>query len=418
MKIELKYGQQRKHLCIPEKGEVSVFEPKTLPVIDDVEKAFEAAMVCSCSDTKFDAMDGPESVAIAVPDETRPTPLKVLLPLVLKRLHQTFPRLSPKKIKIIFGAGLHPPLDDRTMRRLLPNTLESGYPIVSHDAFHSEMTDYGKTSLGTPVQINSHFADADFKLVIGNIDPHQFVGFTGGAKGAVIGCGSKETIEANHSLMLREKAALGNIEDNPVRSDIDEAGGLIGIPIVVDVVLDSFHRIVHILSGDPVSVYRAGAEICKTLYGVAIKKKFDIVLASCGGYPKDINLYQAQKGLAHVTPAVKPGGKILLLASCPQGVGDRAYFDYVSKLSGPDAVIADFQTRKFRMGAHKAFLFAKTLLNFDVYIASKIRPQLLAKCHLKACHPQQTIDRLIKSFPGQPTIAVIPNANTTYLYPS
>jgi nickel-dependent lactate racemase len=162
--------------------------------------------------------------------------------------------------------------------------------------------------------------------------------------------------------MLQNGATLGTIEANPVRLDIDEAGRMLGIPIVIDVVLDPLHQLVDVLVGDPVAVYQAGAETCRILYGVALGKKFDIVLASCGGYPKDINLYQAQKGLAHVATAVKPGGKILLLASCPQGVGDKAYFNYVSRFSSPEAVITDFKNTNFRMGAHKAFLFSRTLL--------------------------------------------------------
>ena len=416
MKIELKYGQGQKHLFIPEKAMVSVLSPAILPAVEDLDEAFEEAMDSPLNGPKIETMDEPRNVAIAVSDETRPTPTKILLPLLLKRLYKTFPRLSPERVKIIIGAGLHPPLDEEGVRRIIPDSVASGCRVVSHDAIRSRMTDFGKTSLKTPVLINTHFAEAGLKVVIGNIDPHQFVGFTGGAKGAVIGCGSKKTIEANHSLMFHEKANLANIEGNPVRSDIDEAGGMVGISLVINVVLDSFNRIVKLLIGDPVSVYKEGARTCKALYGVPIQEKFDIAVASCGGHPKDINLYQAQKGLTHAAQAVRPGGKIILIAACPQGEGDKVYFEYVSRFSTPEEVLEDFKLMKFKMGAHKAFLFARTLVAFDVSIASDIQPEILSKCHLKACNPQETIEKLVEGFLGHPTLAVIPNANTTYFY--
>ena len=114
-------------------------------------------------------------------------------------------------------------------------------------------------------------------------------------------------------------------------------------------------------AGDPKeAVLLAGAGVCATLYGVHISEKFDIVIASCGGHPKDITLYQAQKGLNLASHALKPGGQVLLLAACPQGVGDDVYFDYVSRFQTTQEVLDDFRRLGFKMGAHKAFLFART----------------------------------------------------------
>lgn len=416
MKVTVRNGYGQRDLSIPQKARVSLLSPSPVPVLENVEEAFERAMDSPLGGQRLEMMDEPGSVAIAVPDETRPAPIKTILPLLLKRLYATFPDLEAERVTIIIGGGLHPPSGDKEIRGILPESVAPGCGVVSHDAVHSRMTDYGKTSRKTPVLINAHFAEADLRVVMGNVDPHQFVGFTGGAKGAVIGCGSKSTIEANHALMFNEKARVANIEGNPVRSDIDEAGDLIGIDCVINVVLDTSGRIVRLLIGAPKVVCQEGANTCAALYGVAIQDKFDIAVASCGGYPKDINLYQAQKGLAHAAQAVKPGGKILLIAACPQGVGDAVYFDYVSRFPSPEAVLDDFKRVGFKIGAHKAFLFSRTLTAFDVEIASDIHPEILSKCHLKACDPQETIEKWVESFPGRPTVAVIPNGNTTYFY--
>jgi nickel-dependent lactate racemase len=182
------------------------------------------------------------------------------------------------------------------------------------------------------------------------------------------------------------------------------------------VVLDNSKQVVRLLVGEPKAVCQDGAKTCAALYGVAIHEKFDIAVASCGGYPKDINLYQAQKGLAHAALAVKPRGKILLMAACPQGVGDEAYFQYVSRFPIPEDVLNDFKRMGFKMGAHKAFLFSRTLTAFDVALASEIQPEVLSQCHLTACDPQETVEKWVEGLSGRPTVAVIPNGNTTYFY--
>jgi len=416
MKITLNYGKSQRHVSIPRKARISLLSPSTLPVVENVEEVFEEAMDSPLGGQNLETMDEPRSVAIAVPDETRPAPVKILLPLLLKRLYTAFPHLTPERVTIIIGGGLHPPLDEKGIRRVVPQSIAPGCKVVFHDAMHSPMIDCCATSLKTPVLINAHFAEADLRLVIGNIDPHQVVGFTGGAKGVVIGCGSKNTIEANHALMFNEKARVANIEGNPVRSDIDEAGDLIGIHLAINVVLDTSKRIVKLLVGEPTMICQEGAKTCGALYGVPIQERFDIAVASCGGHPKDINLYQAQKGLAHAAQSVKPGGKILLMAACPRGVGDEVYFEYVSRFTTPEAVIQDFKHTGFKMGAHKGFLFSRTLVAFEVVIAADIQPKILSKCHLKACDPQETITKWVEGFPGNPTVAVIPNANTSYFY--
>jgi len=414
--VVLKYGAGTVSLRIPETARPAVLSPSSLPVVADVEAAFRTVMNSPLGNVRLDAMSAPKNVAIAVPDETRPTPVKTLLPLLLDRLYRAFPGLSPDKVTIIIGGGLHPPLDDEGIRRVVPESVAPGCTVVTHDAINSPMTDFGRTTRGTPVLVNAHFGTADLKLVIGNIDPHQYVGFTGGAKGAVIACGARATITANHALMFDDHARVATIEGNPVRLDIDEAGSRIGIPLVINTVLDGSNQIVALLAGEPTAVYREGAKTCAHVYGVAISEKFDIAVASCGGLPKDINLYQAQKGLAHAAQAVKPGGKILLVAACPQGVGDDAYFDYVSRFTTPQDVITSFTKGEFTIGPHKAYLFSRTLVEFDVAVASEIPSETLARCHLAAADPQNTLERWVDGLDGSPTVACIPNANTSFFY--
>jgi nickel-dependent lactate racemase len=285
-----------------------------------------------------------------------------------------------------------------------------------HDAHNSKMVDFGITSLGTPIRINAACGEADLKLIIGQIDPHQFVGFTGGSKGVTIGCAAAESIEHNHSLMFDDNARVGCLDGNPVREDLNEAGRMIGVDFVINTVQNSEKKIVRLLAGNPEDVLREGAKTCASVYGVATEQIFDIAVASCGGTPKDICLYQSQKGLNLASHAVKQGGKILLLAACPQGIGDDVYFDYVCQFSTPKEVLEDFKKLQFKMGAHKAYLFGKTLVSYDVAVFSELDPEILRQCHLRAAEPSMVIREWVEHFKGKPKLAIIPYANTTYFY--
>ena len=419
MEVELKYGDRYHVYNIPERADVSVLRPSGMPALTDIAVALEDALdnpiACQGFEHLIRALE-PRSVSIAVPDETRPVPSRKLLPVLLRRLFAALPGLASKDVTIVIGGGLHPSLEYEAIRRILPAQIIEQCRVVTHDAAHCSMFDFGLTSRGTPVRVNAEYAAADFKMVIGQIDPHQFVGFTGGAKGVSIGCAAPESIEHNHSLMFDPQARVGIVEGNPVREDLDEAGEMIGIDLAINVVLDADKEVASLLAGAPGAVLKKGAETCAKIYGVEIDKKFDIVIASCGGYPKDICLYQAQKGLNLASQAVKPGGKILLLAACPQGVGDDIYFDYVCQFATPDEVLEDFQQLKFKMGAHKAYLFGRTIVSYDVAVVSDLDPDILKRCHLRAADPSVIISEWMEEFKGRPALAIVPNANTTYFY--
>jgi len=417
--VELKYGSGKIWINIPGKAAVSILQPLRVPVIESVEQALDSALSApiDCEPLEaFLARRRPVSVAIAVPDETRPAPLRALLPLLLKRIRAALSGPLADYLTLFIGGGLHPPAQATAIERIVPQGITCGGRVVAHDARTAAMRDYGVTSRGTPVRINAEFAKADLKVVIGQVDPHQFVGFTGGSKGVVIGCAAPETIEKNHSLMSQPNAYVGRLAGNPVREDLTEAGEMVGIDLAINFVLDADKQVVQLAAGKPSAVLESCAAMCAKVYGVAIEEKFDIVVASCGGYPKDICLYQAQKGLNLASHALKPGGHILLLAASPQGVGDDIYFNYVSQFTSPEEVIRDFKSSGFRMGAHKAYLFGRTLVNYDVAVFSDLDPGVLSKCHLRAAEPASVIDEWVSAFEGTPKVAIIPNANTTYFY--
>ncbi len=420
MEIKLKYGDSFKTIEISEKVTVTVLQPIAVAILGSIQTelklALENPLDCEPLSEQLHRKN-PAKIAIAIPDETRPAPVKELLPILLQYMYRALPELDPFAITIIIGGGLHPPLNRETQNSILSTDMVPGCNIVFHDVHNTRFTYFGTTSRGTPVRINAAVGEADFKVVIGQIDPHQFVGFTGGSKGITIGCAAAESIEHNHKLMFGENAHVGRLDGNPVREDINEAGRMVGIDFAVNVVLNPDKQVVRLLAGNPEAVLKEGAQTCAEVYGVGIGSKFDIVVASCGGYPKDISLYQAQKGLNLASQAVKKGGHILLMAATPKGVGDDIYFDYVSQFTTPEEVLSDFKKIGFKMGAHKAYLFGQTLTNYDVAVFSDLDAGVLKKCHLRAADPTAIIKEWVEEFEGRPRVGVIPNANTSYFFP-
>ena len=415
----LKYGDGKITIRVPERASAVILQPQPAPVLPSVEAALDLSLNSPVGCEPLDellARRRPRSVAIAVPDETRPAPLRAVLPRLLQRLQPGLPGPLARHVTIFIGGGLHPPADQAAIERILPAGIAAGCPVVAHDARTAPMRDYGTTRRGTPVSIHAGYAQAELKVVIGQVDPHQFVGFTGGSKGVVIGLAAPGTVEKNHSLMSEPNAFVGQLAGNPVREDLTEAGEMVGIDLAVNFVLDPDKRVVQLAAGRPAEVLEACAATCASVYGVGIEERFDIVVASCGGHPKDICLYQAQKGLNLASQALKPGGHILLLAASPQGVGDDIYFDYVSQFTSPEEVVRDFKASGFRMGAHKAYLFGRTLVNYNVAVFTDLDAGILSKCHLRAADPATILEDWVDAFQGTPRLAIIPNANTTYFY--
>jgi nickel-dependent lactate racemase len=419
MNITLKYGHGEHSFGIPDKGDVSIFRPEPTAVIDSLGDATERALYYPVGCDPFADLlqqKTPKTIAIAVPDETRMAPLEGILPVILQQLHSALPELDPSNISIVVGGGLHVPMDADRMQKIVPPESAPGCRVIAHDLSSARFVAFGTTRRGTPVRINAEVAEADFKIVIGQIDPHQFVGFTGGSKGIVVGCAARETIETNHSMMFDDGVDLGVIDGNPIREDLNEAGDMVGIDFAVNVIFEGDKNVISLLAGKPISVLREGAKECAKLYGTAIEKGFDIVVASCGGHPKDICLYQAQKGLNMASHAARPGGKILLLAASPQGAGDAGYLEYVSRFSTPEEIMEAFPKREFKMGPHKAFQFARTLTKYDVAVFSDMDEEALKRCQLRPADPESTIEKWVEEFDGMPRVAVVTNANVTYFY--
>jgi nickel-dependent lactate racemase len=352
------------------------------------------------------------SVAIAINDKTRPVPHRTLLPPLLEALEML--GIPPRAVMFIVATGLHGPMPDSEFAQVLPKEILARCRVVSHDAAAPDLVRLGKTSSGTPVEVNRLFAQADLRVVVGNIEPHQFMGFSGGVKTAAIGLAGKATINHNHAMMLDPRSDLARYDDNPARQDVEEIGRMVGIHFALNDVINESKQIVRVFAGQPQEVIRQGIPVVLQIYQVKVAAPFDLVIASPGGHPKDINVYQAQKALGHAARVTRKGGTVILAAACPEGSGSESYENWVAGMPSYEAVLERFQREGYRIGPHKAFQIARDAAPRKLLVVTDMPQALAEKLLLTTCPSLDAAIEIALAGLGQnPRIGIIPFANAT-----
>lgn len=349
-------------------------------------------------------------VAITVNDKTRPVPNDQLLLPLLQVLNGF--RIPEKSIKIFIASGTHTPMRKEEYYLILPKSVYKNFQVLPHNCDDLTNLSYlGVTSRNTSVFVNKKFYESDLKIVIGDIEPHHFAGFSGGVKSAAIGLGGRTTINQNHTLLVNQNSIVGNFYTNPLRQDIEEIGKMIGIDYAINAILDEDKNILRVFCGEPSSVMEQGIVFSKNLNSTPIKDPFDLVIASAGGFPKDINFYQAQKALTHASLFCKKGGMVILVAECIEGIGSEKYLQFMNGMTSHTQVSENFSKTGFQVGPHKAFQVAKISSKVNFKLFSSIPADLLTKLLILPISDLQTeLTNCIADLPEDARIAVIPYA--------
>ena len=357
------------------------------------------------------------TVGIAINDPTRPIPHSILLTPLLDYL-ESF-GIQKNQIHLFIATGTHKPISKNEFTSFLPLDIVQMYQITCHDCDDNlSLTNIGTTKRGTPVLINSQFFQKNIKIVVGDIEPHHFQGFSGGVKSAAIGLAGRKTIDINHRLMMDIHSFIGEYDLNPTRQDVEEIGDLIEIDAALNAVLNLDKQIVEVFWGKPREVMIAGIPFVKRICQSIETEPFDLVIASPGGYPKDINLYQSQKALTHAGLFVKENGIIILCAECIQGVGSSQYLEFMEELESFSEVINKFNKTDFKVGPHKAFQIARQGLRNKIFLVSSIDAATIKKLLLipfnNVASALQSVLPLLSS---HARIGILPYATNTIILP-
>lgn len=413
VKFQLKFGKGHLDLDVPNRNLSSVLRPKSLPAVEDEARAVVKALREPIGAPPLaDLVKADSKIAILVSDITRPCPSKRILPPLLGELNKV--GVASEDVVIIFARGIHRAQTPQEQKSLLGSEIFSRVRVIEHDAWNDRGNRYvGVTSRRVPVSINTCALSCDFILGVANIDIHYFMGYSGGAKSLMPGAAAVETIHTNHALMIHPDAQPGKADGNPVREDAEEAAKMAGLNYILNVALNEKHEITGVFAGDFVNAHRAGASHIDLMYKVPVKEKADVVVASVGGFPQDINLYQAHKGLKNAGYAVRDGGTIILLAECREGLGSDVFKQWLLETTTPDEVIERFK-KKFVYGGHIVAFIARLAKRAHIYLVASLPEEIVKRAFME---PHQTVESALAaayaSYGHDMRITVIPYAGST-----
>lgn len=373
MRLRLLFGKKTLECDVPDENILEILEPRHALLEGTAEEIMEQALGNPIgSPTLKEIIKPGEKVAVLTSDITRPCPSKEVLPPLLEKLREA--GIADSDITIIFALGSHRPHTEEEMRYLVGDKIFEGYRCIDHDP--SDCVNLGTTASGTPVDIFRPVVEADRRICVGNIEFHYFAGYSGGAKAIFPGVSTIEAIQANHRMMLEEGSRTGNNEGNPVREDLEEIGHFIRIDFTFNVILDQDKRVTHAVAGDYIEAYRAGCESLDALGKIPIDDRADIVIVSAGGFPKDINVYQAQKALDNAVCAARSGGAVIWVASCGEGLGSRTFSDWIRAARKPEDLIERVKS-DFQLGGHKAAAIALALKKASIFLVSDLEDEVV-----------------------------------------
>lgn len=410
MKLSFGFGAGTQEAEVPEKNLLGVLHANQVELGLTGEPEVRRALAEPIASPRLREIVRPgEKIAIITSDITRPMPTYKVMPALLDELYAA--GVKAEDITLVFALGSHRKHSDEEREHLAGERAWKEIACVDSDP--SDCVSLGVTAAGTPVDITRVVAEADRRICLGNIEYHYFAGYSGGAKAIMPGVSTRDAIQSNHSMMIRSEACAGALETNPLRMDIEEAGAICGIDFILNVVLSEHKEIIRAVAGHPVKAHRAGCAFLDTLYLKELPHGADIVLVSQGGAPKDLNLYQTQKALDNARHAVNPGGVIVLIGSCKEGLGERVFEEWMTTSPSPRAMIEHIG-RDFQLGGHKAAAIAMTLEKADVYLVSDLEPDFVRSIFLTPQPSvQAALDAAFAKLGPEATVLAMPYGGST-----
>ena len=411
-KAELAYGNGTIEVP-PLKGEVTWLNPKDVPGNREYRRAIHQALENPIGRPPFREVIRPgDRVVIVANDITRVMNSHLLVPALLEELNQV--GVPDRNILVVVATGAHRGHSREEYKYFLGEETVARVEIHDHDCRQDPMVLVGTTTLGNRVHLSRLVMDADKIILTGEITYHQMAGYTGGAKSLLPGVAALDCITEHHRLLLDPDPRAGATTGNRFYEEIEAVGHLVNPHFVVNVVLNEEKEFVRILAGHWLEAHRVGRALVDEMYGADIDGLADLVIASPGGYPRDINLYQTQKAMENASYAVREGGVAIIVAACPDGHGSDHFFQHVSQFSTVEEAMESVR-RNFAIGPHKTYLVCKLLRRAHTILVSdipddQVRQMLLTPAKSLA----EALDMAYTRLGPSPKTYVMPCAQITF----
>ena len=420
MRIKLAYGKTGLWIDLPDAWDVTVIEPRHVPGLPNPAEALVSALRQPIGAPPLRDVARPgHRVGVVFSDITRPTPHRLILPAVLGELAH----VPGEHITLFNALGTHRPNTDAELRGMIGDELVDGYRLVQNDSFDpATQVRLGVTSRGHDIWINREIAACDVKILTGFIEPHLFAGFSGGGKALMPGMAGQRTVLGNHDAgtIADPRATWGITHGNPAWEEIMEVARATGGAFLVNVTLNRDKAITGVFAGDLDAAHAAGCAFAKEAAMAPVASPFDIVITTNSGYPLDLNLYQAMKGVSAAAQVVRQGGAIIVAAECWDGIPDHGlYGQLLREAHSPRELLDTIVAPGFlAQDQWQAQIQAQIQLKADVYVRTdhltdeQIRGALLEPCH----KIEETVADLLAKYGPSATICVLPEGPQTIPY--
>lgn len=420
MKVRLPYGKTGLEVEVPE--DATVLLPEQVPPLPDPVEAIRQALASPIGSRPLQELVKPgDSVAIVFSDITRPTPNHIILPVLLEQLLAS--GIARQDITLINGLGMHRPNTREELETLLGRDILEGYRLIQHDATdQSQLSLVGKSSRGVEAWINVHYLRSAVKILTGFVEPHIFAGWSGGGKAVLPSVAGADAIISNHSgpMIAHPRATWCVGEGNPIFQEMREVALATQPTFLLNVTLDQEKRITGVFAGELVAAHDAGIDFARRVYIRPLPHEYDIAVTSQLGYPSDINLYQAMKGLSVAARAVRPGGAIILAAECADGLGLPHFRHLLDARDSPQALLEMIVDPSFRAYDQWGVqCLAMSEVKADCYLHAALSAEDVGRAHLKpAPDISQTLATLVEAYRGrnggrEPRVLVLPYGQLT-----
>ena len=382
-KISLGYGDSAIEINFDGAGSAQVLHGESIPPVDDFNKSFLQAVTSGCIASKplNELISPKDKITVVISDITRFWMRQdQVCAQLIPYLHDTL-GVDYSNIVILIALGTHRSQTSEEMKKLVTPEIYEKVRVVNHDCMAPDLKFMGTTAMGTQVYVNPLAVGRKVILISGTIH-HLMAGYGGGRKSILPGICGKNTINQNHIHSLSETMpksnpliGMGLLEKNPVNEDMNEAAELVAPVFGINIVMDTQSGNCRLLCGHFALAWEESCRVVQRMMGIPIEKKADIVVVSCGGYPKDINLYQGVKSLINATEAVKDGGKLIFLAQCREGGGAPAYFSWINSLRR-GTLDADLR-RDFSIAGYIFYASCEAMAKAEVLMLTQIPAETL-----------------------------------------
>jgi len=418
MKTHFSFGKNGIEVCVPDRFACRVLRSRTGAGLPDAAAAIGEALdhPIGCAPLS-ELAAGKKSAAISVCDITRPAPNRVTLPPLLARLEGAgIPR---ERITILIATGLHRAATADELNTILGPEIAKSYKVVSHNAKTlAEHRALGTTASGTPVHIDERFMAAELHITLGFIEQHLMLGFSGGRKLIAPGLAAQETIKAIHAprFMREPLATEGSIRGNPLHAELLEIARMARHDFMLDVALTQERQISGVFAGDAMKAHAAGVRFVETTCLETLDEPADAVITSSAGWPLDLTFYQTVKGVTAAAHVVRPGGRILIVSECAEGVGSPEFARKLSEYAGHAEFLEAIRETAVEVDQWQLEKLALAEMDHELYFYTPgVRAEQLGGLGARAfATVDEAVAALLEGLPDGARVALVPEGPYTF----